>query len=106
MTRFSFSLPLVIATLATSLSAYALAPSDQMGDIVPSSGADRTIQIQPNTRWVNVSEGETVRFIEGGQEFSVHFNGTASVFQLNDLMPGTLDQPVKVYVAPVNDGGE
>lgn len=63
----------------------------------------RTITITPDTRWVNVTGGDTVRFVAGGRSFAWNFQvgSTVAVFDLKEIAPpGTLARPVLVYVAP------
>jgi hypothetical protein len=79
------------------------------GGPAQSSAAVREILIDPNTRYVNVEQGETVNFHVGGKTFAWHFNGRpgARAFDLRDIAPpDTLDRPVTVYVAAdPNDKG-
>jgi hypothetical protein len=52
---------------------------------------------------VNVTGGDTVRFIEGDRSFAWTFNVASNIssFELNLVAPpGALDHPVQVYVAP------
>jgi hypothetical protein len=79
------------------------------GDPAQSSAATREILIDPNTRHVNVKQGEIVNFDVGGKTFAWHFNGRSDprAFDLRDIAPpDTLDRPVTVYVAgDPNDKG-
>jgi hypothetical protein len=79
------------------------------GDPAQSSATTREILIDPNTRYVNVKQGEIVNFDVGGKTFAWHFNGKpdARAFDLRDIAPpDTLDRPVTVYVAAdPNDKG-
>lgn len=67
---------------------------------------DRTIDITPQTQWVNVKRLETVRFVN-------HVNGDTKTFtwqvpahalkpsSLSDIAPaGFVEHPVTVYVTP------
>jgi hypothetical protein len=77
----------------TDLYGSAAAPADYMPTIV----------ITPNTRYVNVVGGDTVRFVSGGKEFAWTFNVARTIdqFDLNDVAPpGLLDHTVRAYVAP------
>ena len=84
------------------------------GQPAPVSAAERTIVITPDTKYVNVTGGETVRFVVGDKSFAWNFfvARTVSNFLLNDVAPpGVLDHPVRVYVAPDprylgGDGGD
>ena len=63
----------------------------------------RTVTITPDTRWVNVDSGDTVRFAVGDQSFGWNFQASPNVatFDLNQVTPpGLLPHRVAVYVAP------
>ena len=92
-----------------NLSASAFTPGSPMGELVPLSGAMRTIPIDAKTKYVNVTAHETVKFVANGNAFAINFGGSSattfafvpSVFDLNQLAPaGVLDHKVTVYVAP------
>lgn len=66
-------------------------------------GVDRSIPLDSGTRWVNVTGGEKVRFVLGGQSFDWLFDTHLStpVFDLSDIAPkGFIDRSLKVYVSP------
>jgi hypothetical protein len=80
-----------------------------MGQVVPLSGAMRTIKIDAKTKYVNVTAHETVKFVVNSNAFAINFSGSSattfafvpSVFDLAQLAPaGVLDHKVTVYVAP------
>ena len=74
---------------------------DLLGDPA-TTGASRIIQIEPDTRHVNVIGGETIRFEVGGKSFFWSFSGPLSVtsFSLLRVAPaGLLDHDVTVYIA-------
>jgi hypothetical protein len=59
--------------------------ADLLGTAIPASAAAHSVVITPATRWVNVTGGDTVRF----------------VFDLNRVAPpGMLGRPLPVYVDP------
>jgi len=105
---------LVVLTLsAASLWAEAaLKPSDLLGEpaqapslerAIVTAVAGRTITITGNTRWVNVTHYEVVRFVSNGREFTWYFDGVAQPrpFGLAEIAPaGFVDHRVTVYVAP------
>ena len=103
-------LAVIAMTLAfLNLSASAFTPGTPMGEVVPLSGAMRTIPIDAKTKYVNVTAHETVRFVANGNAFAINFSGSSattfafvpSVFDLAQLAPtGVLDHKVTVYVAP------
>jgi Heavy-metal resistance protein CzcE len=92
-----------------NLSASAFTPGSSTGQVVPLSGAMRTIPIYANTKYVNVTAHETVKFVVNGNAFAINFSGSSattfafvpSVFDLAQLAPaGVLGHKVTVYVAP------
>lgn len=80
-------------------------PVRMLGDPVPSSEAHRTVVITPSTKWVNVTQGDIVRFDSQGRDFAFNFDGLAErPFDLAAIAPaGAVDHPVTVYVAPNPD---
>jgi hypothetical protein len=94
------------AAFATSMSASAAAapvPLSFLGSAAPATAAERTITINADTKYINVTGGTTVRFVVGDQSFTWSFQtgGTHIVpFDLGLLAPaGTLNHRVVVYVA-------
>ena len=97
---------LLIAVFGTVLGGCASDPyagrTDLLGAPVTASPVQRVVAITPATRWVNVTSGETVRFVVGTRSFAWSFQSgpTVSKFDLNLIAPaGLLDHPVSVYVA-------
>ena len=92
----------VAALLAVSASAFAggLTKLALLGDPVADSAATRTIVIKPDTKYVNVTGGETVKFVVGDKSFAWNFDGSSSVssFDLNRTT-AMLDHKVVAYVA-------
>ena len=75
--------------------------SDQVGVPGAASMATRTITIGPDTKYVNVTGGEVIRFQVGARSFVWNFIGTRSSFDLSRIAPpSTLDHKVTAYVAP------
>ena len=99
-------IPAVVAlTLSVSaLSSMAATPDQLLGDPVPAAApAERTIAITPDTKYVNVQGGQTVRFDVGGKTFAWDFDGAETVqsFDLEQIAPpGLLDHAVTAYVSP------
>lgn len=89
-------------------------PAALLGRPIPSVAAEKTIVLDPGTRWVNVTGGEAIRFVSGGHEFGWAFDvaATVSSFDLARVAPpGSLSHPVIAYVAPDpryigGDGGD
>jgi hypothetical protein len=73
---------------------------DLMGTPATLSMATRTIPIGPDTKYVNVTGGEIVRFTVGDKQFAWNFNGPLSSFDLARVAPSVLDRKVTAYVAP------
>ena len=91
----------ICASFQTSVAAPS--PTALFGDPAPLSAAERTIVIGPNTKWVNVTGGETIRFVAGQKSFAWSFDtaSTISSFDLNQVAPpGALDHKVTAYIAP------
>lgn len=101
LTRAAF----LIASAAIAIGASAAGPTGDAADFgapVANSAAERTITIKPATRFVNVTDGETVKFAVDGKEFSWHFSSWPSAQQvaLAKLAPrDTVVSGVTVYVA-------
>ena len=94
-----------VLTLTLSLSAFSSMAATNLavlGETAPTAAANRTIAITPDTRYVNVEGGQTVKFVVGGKTFTWFFSGTANVqrFDLNQVAPpGLLDHVVTAYVS-------
>lgn len=101
------SLALCSLALSASLLAGAGHAADQSraaayGVAAPDHSAGRTIEIKAGTRWVNVTNGETVTFVTEGRRFTFHFQTYpyAQIVDLATLAPeGMAVAPVRVYVA-------
>jgi hypothetical protein len=102
------TISLVRAVLALTLSLTALSSTattrlDLLGDPAPDTAAERTIRITPDTKYVNVTGGQVVKFDVGGKTFTWHFDGPETVwaFDLNQVAPsGLLDHVVTAYISP------
>jgi hypothetical protein len=65
--------------------------------------AGREITITPTTKWVNVKNGENVRFAVAGKVFTWHFDTfrESDSFALSAITPHGLVAPqIQVYVSP------
>jgi len=81
------------------------APREAGLDLLGSPGAasmvTRTIAIKPDTKYVNVTGGEVIRFEVGTRSFVWNFSGQRSSFDLARVAPPSfLDHKVTAYVAP------
>lgn len=90
----------IVAVTATA------APRDNAaayGQELQSNAAGRVIELTPATRFVNVTNGETVTFEEGARRFTWHVDVYSNVteFALARIAPTALHfSGVDVYVAP------
>jgi hypothetical protein len=107
MTKLTRTLALSILALAAGAAGAAGAtprPAVTMdaGRVITSVTADRDVAVDASTRWVNVTNGQTVRFDVGGQRFTFVFDawpGTDSV-PLSAIAPKGVTVPdVRVYIA-------
>ncbi len=104
--RIHLSRLAIAGAFALAAPAFANHPpaSPNLGSPIHDASAGRTITLDAGTKWVNVTGGETVKFVAGGKSFSWNFDtyGTAPVFDLDRIAPeGMLSgRTLKVYVAP------
>jgi hypothetical protein len=83
----------------TSTAAQRQRPVKLLGEPAAATAATRTIVIKPNTKYVRVVSGETVRFVSKDKEFTWRFEGPEGPFTLSQIAPrGMLNRPVKGYV--------
>src|SRR5579864_3743296 len=84
----------VVAMLTASASTFAgsLPRIDLLGDPIPESAAIRTIVITPDTKYVSVTGGETVRFVVGDKSFAWNFDGSIDItsFDLSRTAPSSV----------------
>jgi Heavy-metal resistance protein CzcE len=74
---------------------------DLLGSPAVATMATRTIVIKPDTRYVNVTGGEIIRFDVDGKSFVWNFNGQRNSFDLARVAPPSmLTRKVTAYVAP------
>ncbi|NVI82393.1 CzcE family metal-binding protein [Janthinobacterium sp. BJB401] len=96
---------LAILCAAFATSAIAAGPTGTAADYgsrAPHAAAQRGIELQPDTRHINVTRGETVTIARAGQRFTWHvqtFNNK-TVFALSDIAPKDMAvDGIRVYVA-------
>jgi len=97
------------AACAALLSGSALAQSSGMhalsgGPASDSARVNKVIRIDASTRWVNVTEDDTVRFVVSGpgaeKSFVWSFITPLHSVKLGDISPpGTIDRLIYVYIA-------
>ena len=105
MTKLTRTLALSILALAAGTAGAMPRPAMTMdaGRVVMSDTADRDVTVDASTRWVNVTNGQTVRFTVGGQRFTYVFDAwpTTDSVPLSAIAPKGLSVPdVRVYIAP------
>ncbi len=96
----------IVLTVANFPAAAKLTSTDLYGEPASSAIAERTVEIGPKTRWVNVKSGETVKFVFNGQDFTWHFDGLSQSFKLKQISPQDgIPANVAVYVIPTVNSG-
>jgi hypothetical protein len=101
----SFAAGLVLSSLLLASGADAAGPTgtkSDYGSAVPAESADYAVKVDASTKWINVNNGDTVRFSVNGKEFTWHFETykNHSIVKLADIAPADTDAgPVKVFVA-------
>jgi hypothetical protein len=96
----------VVGALGTSGVTFANHPAanPNWGTPVHEGSADRTIVLDANAKWVNVTGGETIRFVVAGKSFLWRFDtySTEPAFELNKIAPAGMlgERAIRVYVAP------
>ncbi|MQR02128.1 CzcE family metal-binding protein [Glaciimonas soli] len=90
-----------VTLVAVSLSSIAAQPRlDLLGEAVSAPSSARTITINPDTKYVNVVGGETIKFVVGDKTFGWAFNGPVRSFDLARVAPaGVLNRHVMAYIA-------
>jgi hypothetical protein len=89
----------VVISASAVISANAASTPNFIGQLMPTDSADRTIVVDANTRHVNVTQGEKMKFVVSGREFAVAFDGVAQDIDLREFASqGALDRPVRTHV--------
>lgn len=102
-----------IATFSTLILSFAISTTalaagnplhSAFGTFAPQGTAMRTVEVKPATKWVNVRDGETVRFDVSGKKFEWTFNlakQREGVVSLSKIVPNGINAGnTVVYVAP------
>lgn len=107
-----FLIPMLLAGALAACTALAPPDARLLGSPAAPAAAARSIVVTPDTRWVNVTGGEIIRFVVGENTFTWNFNNspTVSNFDLRQVAPaGLFDHQVQAYIAPnplyFGDGG-
>ena len=71
------------------------------GVAVAANSYDRVINLKSDTKWINVVDGETIRFNFGDKAFSWHFSTfNEQSFDLSAIAPRDIDvKGVRVFVS-------
>lgn len=94
-----------LSVLAMTGAVHAAPPSGVAADYgvaVAAEAAQRTITINADTKWVNVTDGETIRFEVNGRSFTWHFSTYPQIssFDLAQIAPaGITTGSIRVYIA-------
>jgi hypothetical protein len=91
---------------ATSLSSFAAGST--YGEAAKQDAATRTVEINHDTKYIDVKSGEVVNFNVGGKTLTWNFDGKnhKSEFDMGQIAPpGLLDHQVKIYVDRVPPNG-
>ncbi len=84
---------------------HAQAADFRLGTAIEATQAERSITIGTDTRWANVKQGESIRFVSGQASFGWRFDGSRSAVDLMQVAPaGFVDRPVMVYVTRMHQG--
>jgi heavy-metal resistance protein CzcE len=103
MKKSIISIATALILSSASVAAGAASGTELLGSAVQPSTAYRTVNIDSQTRWVNVRQGETVGFVSNGQEFAWQFDGAVNSFNLGMIAPeGMIDHAVRIQVEPLS----
>jgi Heavy-metal resistance protein CzcE len=103
----TFSAVTLLLSVAAMPAIAATSRTELLGDAATPSVATKTIMINANTKYVNITGGDTVLFKVGDKMFAWQFDGRVSKINLSDIAPaGVLDHNVTAYVSndPQNNG--
>lgn len=99
-----FAAATVLSLIGAAFSANAIGATGTNADFgvaAADNSYDRTINLSSDTKWVNVVNGETVRFKVGDKTFSWHFSTfNARSFDLSAIAPKDAHvEGVRVFVS-------
>jgi hypothetical protein len=86
----------------------AFAAGSPYGEAAKQDAATRTVEINHDTKYIDVKSGEVVNFNVGGKTLTWNFDGKShkSEFDMGLITPsGLLDHQVKIYVDRVPPNG-
>lgn len=105
--RISTLLFALSISVGAGIAQAAPAGAGQHGAIVRDAASVRTIVVKPDTKWVNVTNGEIVTFDVAGQRFTYHFQAWPNINSLpmSAIAPQELNVAgIRVYVAQPVEG--
>lgn len=74
-------------------------PVSLIGAAASEGSSTRTVVIQPDTKFVRVVSGQTVKFVSGEKSVIWHFDGPEGYFELAQITPeGFIDHGVSGYI--------
>ncbi|GAB3254426.1 CzcE family metal-binding protein [Chitinimonas naiadis] len=93
----------LIGLVVTGLATAAVAAPHPATYADPAHSPDLTVEINPQTRWINVTNDQTITIRQGGSVFSWHVDVLhgEGVVALGAIAPAGFDAgEVRIYVAP------
>jgi hypothetical protein len=101
MTRLVLSIAAVGLAGVLGISNAEEVPTGLFGSLANDSEATRTMAIGPGTKHVNVTQGDVVKFVVDGRQFTFRFANTSTrTFDLQRVAPeGMLNHSVTAFVA-------
>jgi hypothetical protein len=72
-------------------------PASDYGSVVRDAAAVRKIVVKPSTKWVNVTNGETVTFVVEGKSFTYSFQ----THPYNNVLPMAAIAPANLNVGSI-----
>jgi len=102
MQRLTIALAFAAASIGGAHAAGLNGTAADYGTQTAAANADRIINIDAGTKYVNVDNGETVQFKVDGQMFTWHFDtvGNGTSFDLSKIAPASAKlQGIQAYVA-------
>jgi len=98
----TFALLIVSVSMAATAQSAVPASGGLYGQNVPANATRKEIVVTPQTKWVNVTDGDTVRFVADGHSFTWHFSTYPNTTHLDlaSIAPRDFQSSkVVVYVA-------
>jgi len=103
MQRTTIAASLIALALCGAAQASPTAPTDDVGRVAAGTGPGRVIDVTPATRYLNVTNGETVVIRQGEHSvtWQVETPSNLNAVPLSRIVPlDSAGQDVQVYIAP------